>query len=106
MIAICYRHGTRYFTMKLYILHSVIVDADGNVSFDCCSPYRSLSAAKKAQRKLVNQYKEGWQFRHLTLQEEQYGRFIRVSVLENAEEIQSNIVVFDVEIPVDEEAGK
>ena len=42
--------------MKLYILHSVIVDADGHVSLDCQSPYRSLAAAKKEQRSIVRQY--------------------------------------------------
>lgn len=83
--------------MKLYILHSVIVDADGQVSFDCRSPYCSLSAAKKEQRRIVSQYLDGWRLRRLGVQEEQYGNFIRVSVLENSEEIQSNIEMFDVD---------
>lgn len=92
--------------MKLYILHSVIVDADGQVSFDCQSPYRSLSAAKKAQRKMMSQYKEGWQCRCLNLIEEQYGHFIRVAVSENSEEIQSNVEIFDMENSLDSEFGK
>lgn len=87
--------------MKIYILHSVIVDADGQVSFDCQSPYRSLAAAKKEQCRIVSQYQEGWRLRRLDTQEERCGRFIRVAVEENLEEIQSNIEVFDLELSLD-----
>lgn len=92
--------------MKIYILHSVIVDADGQVSFDCQSPYRSLAAAEKEQRRIVSQYQESWRLRRLDTQEERCGRFIRVAVEENLEEIQSNIEVFDLELSLDAEFVK
>lgn len=92
--------------MKIYILHSVIVDADGQVSFDCQSPYRSLAAAEKEQRRIVSQYQEGWRLRRLDTLEERCGRFIRVAVEENLEEIQSNIEVFDLELSLDAEFVK
>lgn len=92
--------------MKIYILHSVIVDADGQVSFDCQSPYRSLAAAEKEQRRIVSQYQEGWRLRRLDMLEERCGRFIRVAVEENLEEIQSNIEVFDLELSHDAEFVK
>lgn len=87
--------------MKIYILHSVIVDADGQVSFDCQSPYRSLAAAKKEQRRIVSQYQEGWSMRRLDMLEERCGHFVRVAVEEGSEEIQSNIEVFDLELSLD-----
>lgn len=92
--------------MKIYILHSVIVDADGQVSFDCQSPYRSLAAAKKEQRRIVSQYQEGWRLRRLDMLEERCGHFVRVAVEENLEEIQSNIEVFDLELSLDAEFVK
>ncbi len=92
--------------MKIYILHSVIVDADGQVSLDCQSPYRSLAAAKKEQRSLVRQYQEGWRSRRLDMLEERCGHFIRVAVEESLEEIQSNIEVFDPELSLDDEFVK
>lgn len=87
--------------MKIYILHSVIVDADGQVSLDCQSPYRSLAAAEKEQRSLVRQYQEGWSLRQLDMLEERCGHFVRVAVEEGSEEIQSNIEVFDLELSLD-----
>ena len=89
--------------MKLYILHSVIVDTDGQVSIDCRSPYRSLSAAKKEQRSMVSQYQAGLRW---DVQVEQCGNFVRVSVPESVEEIQSNIEMFDVDISLDDDFGK
>ena len=87
--------------MKIYILHSVIVDADGQVSLDCQSPYRSLAAAEKEQRRIVRQYQEGWSMRRLDMLEERCGHFVRVAVEEGSEEIQSNIEVFDLELSLD-----
>lgn len=51
----------------------------------------------------VSQYQEVGK---LGMQVEQCGNFVRVSVPESVEEIQSNIEMFDVDISLDDDYGK
>ena len=82
--------------MRLYILHSATVNADGELSIDCSAPFRSKHKAQSKQNAMMSAYMQQFSYPLESWSIEQQGYFSRLACSESQVELQCHIQEMDV----------
>lgn len=77
--------------MRLYILHSAAINADGELSIDCSAPFASENEAQSEQNTMMSAYKKMFSYPSESWSIEKHGYFFRLSCSESQVELQCHI---------------
>ena len=77
--------------MKLYILHSAAINADGELCIDCSAPFLSEHEAQTEQNAMMNAYTQRFSYPATSWSIEKQGHFARLACAENQAELQCHI---------------
>lgn len=81
--------------MKLFILHSANIDADGQLFIDCHSPYTSIQQAQQNQLLLIEAFKDKHSQPDNQWVYERHGHFIRIALPDSPQELQTHIEEYE-----------
>ena len=77
--------------MKLFILHSATINADGELSIDCSAPFASEHEAQAEQNAMMNAYTQLFTYPATSWSIEKQGHFARLACAESQAELQCHI---------------
>lgn len=77
--------------MKLYILHSATINADGELSIDCSAPFFSENKAQFEQNAKISAYMHQFSYPPESWCIEKQGYFSHLICLESQVELQCHI---------------
>lgn len=82
--------------MKLYILHSAAINADGELSIDCSAPFSFENEAQSVQNAMMSAYMQLFSYPLESWHIEKQGYFSRLACSESQVELQCHIQVLFV----------
>ena len=82
--------------MKIYILHSAAINADGELSIDCSAPFFSENKAQLEQNSMMSTYTKLFSYSPESWSIEKQGHFSRLACSESQVELQCHIQEMDV----------
>ena len=82
--------------MRLYILHSAAINADGELSIDCSAPFSAENEAQSAQNTMMSAYMQLFSYPPESWSIEKQGYFSRLACSDSQVELQCHIQEMDV----------
>ena len=82
--------------MRLYILHSAAINADGELSIDCSAPFSSENEARSMQNSMMSAYMQQFSYPQESWSIEKQGYFFRLTCTESQVELQCHIQEMNV----------